>query len=468
MAVSKNTIIVIAAIAVVAVVAVAAFVVMNNGGGSGGSDAGARVGEVIAEKNFPDTSSRLWVYGNANEDDFIDEDDISALENMIKGSVKQTQLADANVDGKVDQADVDYLKNIINATSSTKIDVYYIDNYFKIAKVSWPVKTIATSYCSGLYTAEATGLTEKLIMVDDTIATYWAKLNSYAAKATSFGSNDTPNYDLLIKSKVDVYVPGYCDAKADVESPKKLNPVGTDVMFMNTCDNSGVDYTNEYIDRSIVMFGFLLQGDLEKTYQYLLWHDHIITAVEDAAKKISEKDKGALIMSRNSPSYIETGEYSLTGKGNTNMIHADWAGCYVVADHNAMLPKNYNTLKMEDIYTVLKQTNDGGHTTVYWIDNEHDGLRGQMDLDVTVAAWADALETAAPTIHFLGMAREAGNSPLYVLEMVFYMNVMHPDAIDLDFEDSFYEFIDHFTLEKEKYYTEMDIDNFFKDFGVLN
>ena len=52
--------------------------------------------------------------------------------------------------------------------------------------------------------------------------------------------------------------------------------------------------------------------------------------------------------------------------------------------------------------------------------------------------------------------------------MVFYMNVMHPDAIDLDFEDSFYEFIDHFTLEKEKYYAEMDIDNFFKDYGVIN
>ncbi|MBE6524517.1 MAG: hypothetical protein E7Z65_06570 [Thermoplasmata archaeon] len=467
MAVSKNMIIVIAAVAVIAVVAVAAFAVMNNGGGSGGDNPGARVGEVIAEKNFPDTSSRLWVYGNANEDDYIDETDVSVLENMVKGSVRSTQLADTNVDGKVDQADVDYLKKIINATSSTEIDVYYIDNYFKIAKVSWPVKTIATSYCSGLYTAEATGLTQKLIMVDDTIATYWAKLNSYAAKASSFGATDSPNYDLLMKSKVDVYVPGYCDAKADVESPTKLNPVGIDVMFMNTCDNSGVDYTNEYIDRSIVMFGFLLQGDMEQTYEYLEWHDHILSTVESAAKKISEKDKGALIMSRNSPSYQTTGVYSITGKGNTNMIHADWAGCYAVGDHSTYLPKNYNDLKMDTIYTVLKETNDGGHTTVYWIDNEHDGLRGQKDLDETVAAWAEALDKVAPTMHYLGMAREAGNSPLYVLEMVFYMNVMHPDAIDLDYVECFYDFIENFTLEKSKYESQMDIDNFFKDYGEI-
>ncbi len=466
MALSKNTMIIIVAVAVIAIVAVAAVLLINNGGNQGGSDNGARVGEIISQANFPDTDSRLWVYGNANEDDVLDNNDVTALENMVKGSVRHTQLADANADGKIDSNDVDYLKKILAATESTKLDVYYIDNYFKVAQVSWPVKTIATSYCSGLYTAEVTGLTPKLAMVDNTIATYWSKLNSYAAKAVNFGDTETPNYELMIQNKIDVYVPGYCDAKADVESPAKLNPAGIDAMFMNTCDNSGVNYTNEYIDRSIVMFGFLLQGDMTLTYEWLSWHDKVIAAVEKAASKLSESEKGALVMSRNAPSYITTGEYSITGRGNTNMIHADWAGCYVVADHTSKLPKNYNTLKMEDILAVLKEANDGGHTTVYWIDNEHDGLRGQRDLDATVKSWEEALTTAVPTMHYLGMAREAGNSPMYVLEMVFYMNVMHPGAISLNFETEFNYFIDHFTLETDKYKKEMDIDNFFNDFGV--
>ena len=458
--------ILIAAVAVVAVVAVAAVVVMNNNGSDSSSDNGARVGEVIGEANFPNTDSRLWVYGNANEDDKIDDSDVTALEKMVAGSLAKTQLADANADGKIDNDDVSYLKKIINAKESTKLDVYYIDNYFKIAKVSWPVKSIATSYCSGLYTAEATGLTEKLTMVDSTISTYWAHLNSYATKAESFGDTETPNYELMIKNNIDVYVPGYCDAKADVESPEKLNPVGIDVMFMNTCDNSGVPYTNEYIDRSILMFGYLLQGDMEQCYEYLAWHDKILTEVEIAALTIDEDDKGALIMSRNAPSYIDTGQYSLTGKGNTNMIHADWAGCYVVADHNASLPKNYNNLKTEDILKILKDTAEAGYTTVYWIDNEHDGLRGQRDLDVTVASWEKELATAVPEMHYLGMAREAGNSPLYVIEMVFYMNVMHPGHIDLDFEEEFNYFIDHFTLETSKYKSSMKMENFFKDFAA--
>jgi len=465
MALSKNAMIAIVVVVIVAVAAVAVYFMMNNGNNSG-SDNGARVGDVVKSSDLPDADSRLWVYGNANEDDRLDESDVTALEGMARGSVRWTQLADANADGEINNDDVAYLKRILAANENTKIDVYYIDNYFKVAKVSWPVKTIGTTYCSGLYTAEATGLTEKIAMVDNTIATYWAKLNSYAAKAVNLGATDKPDYEKMIETKIDVYVPGYCDSKADPESIEKLNPAGIDVMFMNTCDNSGVEYTNEYIDRSIVMFGFLLQGDMDLTYEWLDWHDKLLKTVESAASKLTDAEKGALIMSRNSPSYIDTGQYSITGKGNTNMIHADWAGCYVVADHNASLPKNYNTLKMEDILNILKDTNDSGKTTVYWIDNEHDGLRGQRDLDVTVAGWETALETAKPTMHYLGMAREAGNSPLYVLEMVFYMNVMHPGAISLNFETEFNYFIDHFTLETSKYKSEMDIGNFFKDFGV--
>lgn len=463
---NKNTIIVIAAVVVVAIVAVAAFAVMNNNGGGSDTKDGARVGEQLKESDFPDSGSRLWIYGNANEDDKLDSSDVVALENMVKGSVLRTQLADANADGEVDDKDVTYLKSILAATESTKIDVYYVDNYFKVAKVSWPVKSIATSYCSGLYTAEATGLTDKIAMVDSTIADYWAKLNSYAEKAKVFGDTGTPNYELMIQNKIDVYVPGYCDAKADAESVKKLNPAGIDVMFMNTCDNSGVEMTNEYIDRSIVMFGFLLQGDMDQTYEWLAWHDGILTKAKAAVATLKESDRCALIMSRNAPSYTTTGQYSITGKGNTNMIHADWAGCYVVADHSSSLPKNYNNLKTEDILTVLKQTADAGHTTVYWIDNEHDGLRGQLDLDVTVASWEEELKTAIPDMHYLGMAREAGNSPLYIIEVIFYLNVMHPGLLDLDFEEQFEYFIDHFTLETSKYKSQMDMDNFFKDYGT--
>ena len=463
---------IIAIIAVVAVAAAGVAVVMMGSHGSNDGN-GKIVGNTIAEADFPNKDSRLWVYGNANEDDKIDNADVTYLEDIVAGTKTATRLADANADGKVNSADVDYLKQIIGATADTKLDVYYIDNYFKVAKVSWPVKNIATTYCSGVYTCEVTGLTGKVKMVDDTIATYWAKLNSTLQSATSLGSTETPNYEKIMEGKIDVYIPGYCDSNADVESPKKLNPAGIDVMFMNTCDNSGVSYPNEYIDRSIVMFGYLLQGDMTKTYQYLSWHDDILNEVKTKAATLAENEKSALIMSRNAPSYIANGQYSITGKDNTNLIHADWAGVYSVGQHHSILSKNYNTLTAEQIYTVLYDTKTAGYSDLYWIDNEHDGLRGQRDLDTTVASWKDLIKdgdgSKLPTMHYLGMAREAGNSPMYVLEMVFYMNVMHPGLLDTGYEYDtlFNQFINNFATEKTKYDAAgVDIDNFFKSYTL--
>lgn len=466
-----DTKIIAAVVAVVVVVGVGVGIAltMNNGGNDSGSSDGQRVGETLKEADFPNSASRLWVYGNANEDDKLDQSDVTALEKMVSGEQKATQLADTNADGKVDSKDVDYLKNILNANKDTKIKVYYVDNYFRVAKVSWPVKSFGTTYCSGLYTAETTGLMDKLAMVDSTIQTYWAKLNSHAESAVLLGTTEEPNYEKIIETGISVYVPGYCDGNADKLSQEKLNPVGIDVMFLNTCDNSGVDITNEYIDRSIVMFGYLLQGDMTQTYKYLNWHDEVIKKVKDAAATIAENDKGPIIMSRSAPSYDKDGQYSLTGKGNTNMIHADWAGCYVVADHTDQLPKNYNNKTAQDIGTILKSVKDSGKTTLYWIDNEHDGLRHQYNLDDTVKSWYDTLSPFGdeiPTINYMGMAREAGNSPLYIVEMVFYLNVMHPGLLNLDFEDVFNYWINNFTQEKSKYTSQVNIDDFFINYGT--
>ena len=460
----KQMTIVIAAVVVVAIVAIAAFAIMNNGNGGSGGDAdnGARVGEEVPRAKLPNEDSRLWVYGNANEDDYMDKTDLTVLKEMVNGNRAATQLADANADGKIDDNDVKYLEKILAATSSTEMDVYYVDNYFLVAKVSWPVKSIATGYCSGLYVAETTGLTPKITMID----TYWKYLNPYTQKAKLTGSTDAPNYEAIIGGNVDVYVPGYCDAKADPLSRTSLNPVGIDTMFINTCDNSGLqDYPNEYIDRSIVMFGYLLQGDMEQTYKYLEWHDKVLKSVEDFAKTIS--DEKAWIMSRHAPSY-RTGTFNITGPNNTNLIHAEWAGCYCIGDHSATINKNYTPLTLEQILAVLKQdAYDKGYTEVYWMDNEHDGFRHQYDLDETVKSWHDALTEASPTMYYMGMAREAGNSPLYIIELVFYQQFMY-GYTEYDYEDLFEYWVDNFTYSPEIYKANMDIGDFYKFYGTMD
>ena len=202
---SKNIMLLAILVAAVAITAVA-LVVANSSESEKQTTNGSIVGNVIAEENLPDSSSRLWVYGNANEDDHLDDFDVAYLQEVLNGKKTPTRLSDANADGEINNKDIDYLKKLISADSSTEIDVYYIDNYIQVQKVSWPVNSIATSYCSGLYIAETTGLTNKIKMVDETIHTYWSILNSRAAKVPCYGDLEEPDWEAILREKIDVFV----------------------------------------------------------------------------------------------------------------------------------------------------------------------------------------------------------------------------------------------------------------------
>lgn len=421
------------------------------------SDVGLTVGDQLSEGGFPDRSSRLWVYGNANEDDYIDRGDVEYLLGVISGDNPVTVLSDANCDGTVDENDLVYVERLI---AGDEMEVFYVDNYYRVASVLWPVERIAIGYCSGAYVADLTGLAGKVVLVDDTISDYWGSMNGSFSSAGSFGATETPNYETMISAGIDVYVVGYCDANADQISPSRLNPVGIDVMFLSTADNSGVDIPNENIDRSILMFAYLLQGDMTKTYTYLKWHDDLLDLMVEATSAIQDSEREAMIMTRVSALY-STGTYSITGKDNTNNIHAEWVGVDAVGQHSDMLTKNYQDLNLESLVTLITESQRNGR--VFFVDNAHDGMRHQYDLGACLDADAELLsQIEGVEIVYLGMAREMGNSPLYIVEMAFYVCTMYPEtaqSIGLDYEDLFYEYFELFA--SSEYWLNLDIEDFF-------
>ena len=231
-------------------------------------------------------------------------------------------------------------------------------------------------------------------------------------------------------------------------------------MFISTADNSGVDYPNEHIDRSILMFAYLLQGDMSKTYEYLEWHDSVLSTLMDATASLTDDEKEAFMMARSSPLY-STGGISITGKDNTNNIHAEWVGVYAVGQHSPTLGKNYQTLTPEQVITVVKE--NSRHGRMFYMDNAHDGMRGQYSLKDCVEADKEMLASSDTDVRYLAMARETGNSPLYVVELAFYVCAMYPDIAEsagIDYEDLFNHYFD--TFASEDYSDEVsDIEKFF-------
>ena len=132
----EKKIFIIIAVVVACVIAAAAALILLNG------DNGP------SEKVEP--TDRLMILGNANNDDYIDDKDITTLNGIIKDGAWDRNAypyADANNDGRITESDVDFVKQMIQ---KKEMKIYYVDRDGNIDNLMYPLKKVVTI---GTYTA---------------------------------------------------------------------------------------------------------------------------------------------------------------------------------------------------------------------------------------------------------------------------------------------------------------------------
>jgi len=85
------------------------------------------------------TDSPLDIFGNANMDDTIDEDDIAYVRGIIEGTNDKTELADANYDGEIDEDDVTRITQIVNGEED---QITVMDTTGRCVSINKPLKRI--------------------------------------------------------------------------------------------------------------------------------------------------------------------------------------------------------------------------------------------------------------------------------------------------------------------------------------
>ena len=81
----------------------------------------------------------LDIFGNANMDDTIDEDDIAYVEGIIDGTNEATELADANYDDRIDEEDITQIELIILGEEK---ELTLIDSEERFITVKKPVEHV--------------------------------------------------------------------------------------------------------------------------------------------------------------------------------------------------------------------------------------------------------------------------------------------------------------------------------------
>lgn len=93
----------------------------------------------LAFMPFASATYTLNVFGNANLDDVIDENDAEYVRGIIEENNDVTELADANHDGQIDEDDVVQIESIISGDANS---LMVLDHAGRAVTVDVPVERI--------------------------------------------------------------------------------------------------------------------------------------------------------------------------------------------------------------------------------------------------------------------------------------------------------------------------------------
>ena len=139
---------------------------------------------------LPATASdyTLGVFGNANEDDTINLQDVTYIELIILEYRDQTELADATYDGKIDMQDVTQIERI---TLGKEKEITVKDAIDRIVTINQPTERVVTLFPAATEIVNAVDL-GSLVGVDDRSHT-----DHRFDDLTAVGDGYTPYYDKI-------------------------------------------------------------------------------------------------------------------------------------------------------------------------------------------------------------------------------------------------------------------------------
>ena len=285
-------------VAIIVIAGVGYYVVNNNGGGD---NPPASTDDV--------TDCSLWIYGNVNGDNYIDQKNIDLLEGIIAGESEEVyivaydgysasgvsqriSLADANQDGKLDRDDVTYIEDIIsyierysnavnNGTLSTFDEQFtlYYNNCDNVAcSVGLPIKTMVSMYFSNSEIVRLLGAVDRVVATDDTTLNKPTLLPEFQG-LTNLGDRKAVNSEAVLATGADAYFTGSASTYSEYLE-KDVGDV-VDIIRLSAWEDNNVMV-------GALTLGYML-GCTEKAYEYIDWCNYYIDLISDRTSELSEK-----------------------------------------------------------------------------------------------------------------------------------------------------------------------------------
>lgn len=249
----------------------------------------------------------LQIFGNANMDDSINENDITYVQGIISGNNKPTELADANHDGKIDTEDVDQIERIMKGDEKS---LTIVDAQNRSVTLKLPIKKAIGVNTGAIEIMRAIGVDINKVFVGASsyaIANYLYFPELKDKVSNKYGS---PDYEQLAKLKPDLvilYKKPYKD-----ESFEKYDAIGVPVICLDC-------FNQESLDGSIKILGELF-NKRDRAKELIDWYHGYIDLVQERTKDLDSSKKPKTLFYFSPDFYYPVIKANTGQSGNSVMI----------------------------------------------------------------------------------------------------------------------------------------------------
>jgi len=255
---------------------------------------------VVSEEGWPGHDG-LEIFGNANGDWSIDEDDIATIQAIIDGEEEPNKFADANRDGKIDEKDIEHVEALIERTADF---IWILDGNGDPVKVSLPVERVGVEYLSNAELMNVLNVSDKVVAAD--VAPYMMKDFYFPGQDLhNIGQmHQNPNYeDIVNKTDLDVLFT-FSPSDNDVKN-EKLD--STDVVFLGLYWPNVMEPQDSRFMQGVMKAGYILDA-VDRANDYKEWLEGLVGDMHDVSSQIDPEDRPDVLMTVHRDYFAPGGE----------------------------------------------------------------------------------------------------------------------------------------------------------------
>jgi len=306
----------------------------------------------------------LGIFGNANEDDTINMQDVTYTELIILEYRDATELSDAKYDGKINMQDVTQIELIILGKEK---ELTVIDVCETAVTVKKPVEKIVVLSDSQADAIRVLGAEDRVVGISSGLAGETTLLPVMSELPTvGGGRGQTLDYEAILDLQPDIILPSGGD---DEELEKKVNPWVTVVRFDF--------YVPEIMAKQMMELGYILDAE-DEAEEFVDFYSGTLNAIKERTEGLTEDEKPRVFycgyISAEYRYYAVTPEQwlgsvlTMAGGNNiaadlsANMVDPEWILVQnpdIIIDHEgSSLPEGYDTDDVTGAKNVIEQMVD--------------------------------------------------------------------------------------------------------------